>query len=228
MVESSSHPLASSLSPRLVLGASAWLLVSWALNLAIDGPIRMSAETMLPAVRWLLLAAILGVHLIWPAWRLAQARPVRPLAQTWLDMLCLALVFQITIWPLRLLVEWTFWQATLINLATCLWLLPVGLCIYLGIRTTSSLTRVAVQLIALALLLAGPIYAILADDPASYARNPLALIWQLASETRSDILTGHVGFMVTIAITAMIGWLLAICLPFRSGMDERDDLRNNK
>jgi len=227
LTESSPSTLATLLSPRLILGASAWLLVSWALNLAIDGPIRMSSETMLPAVRWLLLSAILGLHLVWPAWRLTQGTPDRPLAQTWLDMLSLALVFQIVIWPLRLLVHWSVWQTTLINLAVCVWLLPIGLCIYLGVRTPAPLMRISVQLIVLALLIAGPIYAMAAGDSASFSLNPLSIVWGMASEIRPAGLARYVGSITTIALVSLIAWIIALIVRPRAGVDARADFRNN-
>jgi len=97
------------ISRPLLLGWCLWLLVSWAINLMLDGSAAM------PAVRWMLVCALVGIMIAWPVWRLSLPTPPMPTLSTLSDLFFLWLIFQVLV--LRVGIDWPIDHAILIDAA---------------------------------------------------------------------------------------------------------------
>lgn len=102
--------------PRLLLlGWALWLLVSWAVNLALvgppglltDAPFDRNAEAFVPAIQGMMISAWIGLAVIWPAARLSQPTPPYPTQYTLLDLLCLLSVLFAVMATLMIVVGWS-------------------------------------------------------------------------------------------------------------------------
>ncbi|MHC4995478.1 MAG: hypothetical protein ACYTGQ_10535, partial [Planctomycetota bacterium] len=59
-------------SQPLVVAWAGWILVSWLLNLSIDfTTLNTDVDSTLPAVRRTLQSILIGLGIVWPAWRLS-------------------------------------------------------------------------------------------------------------------------------------------------------------
>ena len=103
-----------------------------------------------PAVRWMAVAAVLGVCLLWPMVRLGQLhttdgrdlsersiasprdRRIRQLAFALRDWLALSLVFVVVSWPMWFLGHWQRDQAAWLAAAIASWGLLVGMIVAVG------------------------------------------------------------------------------------------------
>ncbi len=188
---------------------SGWLLVSWAVNLAIDGPVRVTSDTMLPAVRWMLMSAVVGMVLVWPVLRLAWAEGRHPAARAISDLVVLVLVFQVVIWPLRMLVDWTTAQAVMINLAIAVWALPIGLWVCLGLR--SGPTGRTVAMAACVVTLAGPALARLVFPTASpFAWTVWETVWFISDPLNTMAIETVTAPLAGVCGVSCGGWVLAL------------------
>lgn len=103
------------ISRSLLLWWTVWLIVSFALNLQLDGG-RPIANTV--TMQWTLEAALAGLMLAWPVLRLSQATPAYPTFSTTGDLVALLAVLQMIIWPVGLMrVYWTADQTTALIVA---------------------------------------------------------------------------------------------------------------
>ncbi len=117
-------------SPRLlILLWCLWLLGSWGVTLGI--------ESLVLATRLMVYACAFGLMLLWPVFRLSQAGRAEHavLRVVSLDWLCLILVLQTVIWPLRLSGEWGVMQTVYLNLALASWVWLIAGIIGLGLIT---------------------------------------------------------------------------------------------
>ena len=65
--------------PRgLILLASIWLVVSWAVAIGFRTPVEATSASYTPGVRLMLISAAIGLVIGWPLLRLSQGRAVYP------------------------------------------------------------------------------------------------------------------------------------------------------
>lgn len=145
-------------------GVLVLLWVGWLLgNLAL----ARTGESTMPAVRWLILAAGLGATLLWPAFRLSSAlappapdatldEQTRPASAVLFDWLCLMLILQIFVWPMRITqaTPWSQDQTAWVLAALGSWSLLFGAVVALGARSTHGRSR-TIAMAACVLLFAG-------------------------------------------------------------------------
>lgn len=157
---------------EVLLAWCAWLLISWVTNLGTGAPE--------PAARGMLQSIMLGLGLIWPAWRLSQGYHPAPGRQLLTDLILLLLLAQIVLWPLRLLITWPIEQVLMIDAVLLIWGAAAGVCTWLGRRGTASFRRVAAMTASILLLTAGwLITAALGQDwPVQW--SPLYMLWVLS------------------------------------------------
>jgi hypothetical protein len=219
------------ISRTLVLGWCGWLMISWLGCLAVFPPRATElhvarsaldqAQRHLPAVRGTLIAAMVGISLVWPALRLTQHGITRPAMRCVGDLLCLLLVLQVVIWPLRVLVHWTGWQTLWIDLAVVGWSLPIGLWVYLGLRRGTSAARLLAMALCLATLLGLPLLSLLLDRPALASVNPIAVIWTITQPMTSQPVDDLIQQTMVVAAMLGVGLGAVAMLPAGGGSHDR-------
>lgn len=108
--------------PRgLVLLASLWIFASWALSVGLRRPVAPSLASYAPGVRVMVACLSIGLCAAWPLLRLSGPRQRWPLAMVLLDLVALATLVQVVIWPMRLTTAWTPTRLALIDALLFSW-----------------------------------------------------------------------------------------------------------
>lgn len=197
------------MSRPLVMAWSGWLLVSWAINLALDGPVNVTHDTMLPAVRWLLMSAIVGIALIWPVCRLTQSDVRYPAVRAISDLIVLLLVFQVVLWPLRILVEWSTAQTMTINLAIAAWSMPIALWVYAGLRS-GRLGRTIAMGLCVATLIGPAIVRLMFNTASPGAWTVLEMVW-FVSDPQNAMEISKVSMALSVVCgVSVVAWAVAL------------------
>jgi hypothetical protein len=158
---------------EVLLAWCIWLLVSWVTNLGAGSPE--------PAVRGMLQSIMLGMGLIWPAWRLSQGYNPRCGWRIVTDLILLLLLTQVVLWPVRfVLMAWTTTQLLIINGVLIAWGAAAGLCAWIGQRGVSAFRRVAAMTVCVLLLTAGWLSAAALGEAWPVQWSPLYMLWMLA------------------------------------------------
>lgn len=186
------HPAAPSTRGRLVINRhepepkaltllwSLYLLVAAGMTIfAVDqlwlydaGVFRISSKVMLGMVG-------LGIGALWPMVRLSQAAPPNPTESALADMMALCVPAQAVLWPLTLLGGWMWGVTAVIALALVAWTLLIGGVIAIGVSASAGIGRSLWMLVALAIVLGAPIWAM---STGWSAHNNAALVdWRLCS-----------------------------------------------
>jgi len=149
--------------PRgLIFLSSVWLIGSWLLAIGLRPPVQPSSASYTPAVREMLLCVTVGLMIGWPVLRLSQTRPPYPIRQTLLDLAVLLGLFQVVVWPLRLVTNWTPLRTAAIDATITGWLLLAAAVITASLNTEKTGPRALAMLACVAMCLAGPLGAWLA------------------------------------------------------------------
>lgn len=113
--------------PRgLILVASLWLVVSWAVAIGFRTPVEASSASYTPGVRLMLMSAAVGLVIAWPLLRLSQPPSHYPIRQTVLDLVVLLSLLQVVIWPLRLVTPWSPLRTAALDATLTGWALLAG------------------------------------------------------------------------------------------------------
>ena len=203
-----SDPRSKIVSRPLLLIWCAWLLVSWALNVDMDMPAQVTRESMIPLVRGMILSTLLGLMLMWPAWRLSRRTMVAAGAAVAGDMFSLLLVLQVVVWPLRLLVGWSMARAFVIDVTLIAWTIPIGLWVYLGLRSRGRVGRAWAMLACCATPAAAAVWALIADRPDAVDFSPMHMLWVLADPTVIMDLARPVFQAMIVSGAAMAAWVI--------------------
>lgn len=101
-------------SRPLLLAWAGWLLGSWVVNLWIDSPSPMSTISLVSIVRGMLQSIVIGLVIVWPAWRLSKPRERNAGVESAADMFLMLLVSQTIVWAMRMIVGWTVIQTAMV------------------------------------------------------------------------------------------------------------------
>lgn len=196
-------------SRQLVVAWCAWLLLSWAVNLAVDpqlvadllwkGHIAEFAERMSPAVRGMLVSVMIGLGLMWPAIRLSQP-PIGAagLVQDWMGLM---LVCQIVVWPMRVMVEWSLERTLVVDLQIAVWAAAIGVAIWFGTRHgTNPTTRFLAMAVCVLMLLGWFPLAAVTGNLNIAMWSPYYALWTLARDTDPQQLTDALMRTLAVAI----------------------------
>jgi hypothetical protein len=224
--------------PGLVLLWCLWLLASWLMVRYQDG---MSLKQMIglspeaPPVtamdlRWMTLAAVLGLSSLWPAIRLSQpptrGRVLDGLVQPLVDWLSLMIIWQAVLLPLYVpiykpiygIVPWPTTQLLWLDLAVASWALLMGLVIGWGRAGKSADRRTLAMLAGVVLLLAEPavlavihgLGQVVTDQVMPLAwtprLSPILMLWGLAAPPGHFELAPWRGQVLSILLAAGVGW----------------------
>ena len=209
--------------PRgLVFGASTWLAASWVVSIGIRPPVQPTSTSYTPAARMLVVAIMIGILIAWPLARLSCTRPRRPLVTACLDMVSLAALTQIVIWPLRLVTTWPVERMTTISLDLLANTVLVG-----GLLALSGASRRGATLTMTALLVlvvAPPVVALGTPIDPLLSPSPIVRIWMFASGGPSPLPPAAWAPALTTMVVALAVWLVASRVS-RSALADPDGLR---
>ncbi|MSR17812.1 MAG: hypothetical protein EXS00_01375 [Phycisphaerales bacterium] len=94
--------------PRdLVSWGALWLGASIAFGIGVSAPIEPSLNSYHPAVLRTVVLCATGLIVAWPLLRLSEAPCPTPVRSSLLDLLTVACLLQLVLWPLRLISSWT-------------------------------------------------------------------------------------------------------------------------
>jgi len=213
-------PESSSSLPRLLLiGWALWLLVSWAINLYLDGPpgvlseqpFSRDAEAFVPTIRGMMVSAWLGLAVIWPAVRLSQAPPRRPTRHTVLDLFCLLSVLFVVMATLMLVVGWGAMQVGVLIVAFAGYSMWIAAWVDLGQRLSG--TGRAVMML-LCLLTAGGAWMLPVDDERlmTLMFTPIAMLRALSEAVAPLDLPDGIAAAATVGAGGLAVWALGVWL----------------
>jgi hypothetical protein len=93
--------------PRgLVVGASVWIAVSWIVLMGTSPPLQPTSLSYTPAVRMMIQTMLVLTIIAWPLVRLSCGPRTRPVLSAMLDTIALLVLWQIVLWPMRLVTTW--------------------------------------------------------------------------------------------------------------------------
>ncbi len=208
-------------SQGLIIAWCLWLLSSWWITLGVSSPA--------PAARWMVFASLIGLMLLWPAWRLSQAARVGPdghllaigAGQVLVDWATLNLVFQTIILPLRLTAGWTMPQTLWLDAAVMSWSLVSALFVGWGCRSWIGGHRAAAMGLCLLLVLGEPALMGTVNLTAAPGHgltwammvSPIQAVWALTSPAHAWSPQPWATQIVCVAIAAVLGWVVLALLP---------------
>lgn len=192
----------------VVLGWCLWIAGSWGLAL-LNG-------SLLPAARWLVVQALVGLMLVWPAVRLSwprgSVRRLRP-AGVWGEWLALMLVLQAVIWPVRLIAQWRVDQALWVAATLAAWSLLTAALVAVGVHARACGARALVMFGCVALVVGEPAALALAvtagwTEGWPMQANPLVPLWALMQPAVDVGLGRAPGQVMLAAAAAVAAWLV--------------------
>jgi hypothetical protein len=156
-------------SPGLILIFCFWLLGSWGVSLGLD--------SSLPAIRYMIFSAMLGMLLVWPMLRLSQEHPkvyVRKAGKpsimgdlesgspmtpgaVFSDWFSLNMLFLCVAWILRMSAGWSVSQTAWMSIAMASWSLIVGALLIFGCRVDDGRHRTRMMAACILLFLGEPL-----------------------------------------------------------------------
>ena len=201
--------------PRgLVLLASLWIFASWALSVGLRRPVAPSLASYAPGTRVMVACLAVGLCAGWPLLRLSGPRQRWPLATVLLDLVSLATLVQVVIWPMRLTTAWTPARLALIDAQLFAWvtLCAAPLAVALDssnprVRTGTMVACLAVTALGLPVRLATASLG-LADPPAWMLGPAIGALELGAPERSAEAERSWPGVWVVLSLAAM-AWGLA-------------------
>lgn len=193
-----------------------WLLGSWAMSWVAEtsSVLRMfQYGASVPVVRWMLLSGMLGMMVVWPAFRLGQPvhprEPGRGALQAFLDWLAMVLVFQAVVWSLQVIAGWTLARGLWLDAAVVSWTLLTALIVGWGRTVASGLVRTTAMALCLAVVLAEPVLGWLqGTDLGTGAMrwSPLETVWVLTNLPERASVSPWSERIIVVGVSAVLGW----------------------
>ena len=210
----------------MVLGWCLWLLGSWAVSMLI--------ASRVPAARWMVLSAVVGLMLMWPVVRLSERTPrggrASILPGVLVEWLCLVLVFQAVVWPLRVISDWRTDQTVWLDLAVVGWSLLTAALVALGLQWRRPVPRTAMMGLCALLVVGEPMVMWLAGVVGlgaawSMRVSPLETVWMLSHPIAAVRLAPWPGRVLTAAVAGVLAWVVLAVMSGLAGsgtMGRRD------
>ncbi|MEM1353518.1 MAG: hypothetical protein AAGH88_01400 [Planctomycetota bacterium] len=191
----------------IIIGWCFWLLGSWGVAMLLD--------TGTPRARWMLLSALIGMMLGYPAVRLSQApnpdEPGRGALQVLMDWLCMISIFQAVLWSLHFLAAWPIFRGLWLDAAVVAWSLLAALIVGWARLYHVGGVRLLAMALCIALLLAEPLALWLAgvypgSDRWLLRISPLQAVWELSAPPTKAVPNPWAPHILLIGLIAMAGW----------------------
>ncbi|MFP4144799.1 MAG: hypothetical protein ACLFV3_06610 [Phycisphaeraceae bacterium] len=201
----------------------AWLLGAWGLRM------RMASPEV--GARWMLLASLAGMAVVWPAIRLSYATVLDQLRfarltslSVLIEWLCLYLLLQAVVLGVALTVAWEPWQTLYVDLTLGGWTLIAAAVVGLACRWRRGWARSLGVAACLLLVLGQPLAVLVAaavglDGPAAWPwwGNPVATLWGLTAAPGDYVLDVWTARVVGPLLVAGGLWLALLAIPTRRG-----------
>jgi hypothetical protein len=199
---------------ELMLAWCLWLLGSWAVTLSIASP--------QPGVRWMVLMSAVGLLLGWPAFRLSQSGEADadaagaaagpgapPVLLVLFDWVCLMLIFQAVVWPLRLVGGWTFDQAAWLAIAMAAWSLLAGAIVAVGRQFESGGVRALAMAGCVLLVLGEPLVMALSGVEGGWRMrvSPIGALWEVTGRAHLVRMEQVSQRVTVVAVAAAVAWV---------------------
>ena len=160
---------------------------------------------------WMVVSCMTGLMLMWPALRLGQniGRAMSAEQVLW-DWVCLILVVQVVIWPLRVSADWSMAQVVWLDVALSGWSLATGLLLLVcsgwtsGAGRTAGMAACLLLVLGEPLLMAGLAWAGVCGVWSMWV-SPIDTLWALTSRPAS-IWPAHI---LGVTAAAVAGWVAA-------------------
>ena len=201
--------------PRgLVLLASLWIFASWQLSIGLRPPAIASVASYLPGVRMMIACLAVGLCAGWPLLRLSGPRERWPMLRVIVDLIALAALVHVVLWPLRLATPWPPSRLALMDLLLFGWASVAGACVAAAIgsgdaraRTLAMAACLLITTIGLPLRLATASLGL--PDPPPWALGPVLGCLALGSpEGAADAHRQWPGATIVVCL-AVLAWGLA-------------------
>lgn len=128
--------------PRgLVLLASLWIFASWELSIGLRPPAIASVASYLPGVRLMIACLAVGLCAGWPLLRLSGPRERWPMLRVLIDLIALACLVHVVLWPLRLATTWPPNRLAMMDLLLFGWAGVAGAIVAAAIGSGNARTR---------------------------------------------------------------------------------------
>jgi hypothetical protein len=207
--------------PRaLIFLSSVWLIGSWLLAIGLVPPIHPSSTSYEHGLQMMLLCVTSGLMIGWPLFRLSQSAAGAPLRQTGLDLLVMASMLQVILWPLRLVTSWSLLRTLAIDLTLIGWLVLAGAIVAAAIGTDRPGPRILAMLGCLAMCLLGPALAVFASQPASldaHRLSPFLAVRALGYGGGAPVEAAGWAWIGVLVVAAVAGWaFLALLATIRA------------
>lgn len=200
----------------LVLAWCLWLLGCWGVTLGMS--------SMIPPSRWMIVSCLIGMMALWPVFRLSQDLTVRDprrgvtgmtLSMVWTDWVCLVLVFQAVVWPLRLMSGWTLAQTAWLDGQVLAWSLLTGAVVAIGCGGRNAVSRGAAMLACVLLLLGEPLLLALLSVAGiqinghhwALQLTPIQSVWQMSGAATDWRAVDWGPNVVAVALAAVAAWI---------------------
>jgi hypothetical protein len=212
--------------PRgLILLASIWLVVSWAVAIGFRAPVEASSASYTPGVRLMLISAAIGLIIAWPLLRLSQGRAEYPMKQTLLDLIVLLALVQVVIWPLRLVTPWSPARTAALDATLVAWTILAGALVASATGTQRTGPRNLAITACIAMCLAGPALALVGlrigsmtgMTPKLLQVGPLLEIYTLSLGGRTAPDGGQWAWISIVALAGSAAWGVLIAMAFARG-----------
>jgi hypothetical protein len=201
--------------PRgLVLLASLWIFASWELSIGLRPPPIPSVASYLPGIRLMVACLAVGLCAGWPLLRLSGPRERWPALRVLVDLVALAALVHVVLWPLRLATPWAPARLALMDLLLFAWTALAGAIVALGVASSSARGRTVAMAGCLLITALGlPVRVAAASlglgEPPPWALGPVMGCLVLGSaEGTADAHRQWLG-VATIAAVALLAWGVA-------------------
>ncbi len=197
-----------------MLGWTVWLLGSFAINVSIDRQPFATPAT----IRWVLMSALMGIMLAWPAVRLSQRAPQRSTAATLCDLFILMSLLQLVIWPARVVpVDWSIAKVAVMDYAFLVYGLITAMIIDHG-RRCGGVGRAVALGAAIGWAICG---LVLPSDAPTWARvllSPIQTIYRLSMPNPVKAVEPMGGVLSVMGLAVVVVWVLTLRLYRRRQM----------
>ncbi len=204
------------LPPRgLVVGASVWIAVSWLALMGTTPPLQPTSLSYTPAVRMMVQSMLVLTIIAWPLVRLSCSPRPRPVLSALLDTLALLVLWQIVLWPMRLVTTWSVGRLLTVDAEA------IASCVLVGAiiawSTTTNRGRLAGMTVVLLWSIVTP--ATMAARGLSHAAldGPFLRAWIEAGRGPGPLVPGGWWPSIATAGIGMIIWVVAATRPRTAG-----------
>lgn len=193
--------------PRgLVFLSALWLVITWIATVGLHAPMVSNAVTYGYQATQLIQSAMIGMMIAWPLCRLTTSPPANALSLTLLDALCLAVLAQLLIWPLREVCGWTMERAFILDGTILAWLAVVAGIVVAGRGCTATWGKVAAMGLLVALTAVGPVVAMSMSLRAASGLSPLSATAAIAEMGLAPGTALDVAILLQSTLAGVVVW----------------------